>query len=92
MHDFSCSDPDDMNFPLLADRTRFFKEEKEGIESMSKVMEDMCQEAMEKGMEKATRDIVRNMIRIGKLTLSSIAEMTGLTLEEVERIKLEQPS
>ncbi len=100
MHDFSCSNPDDMNFPLLADRTRFFKEEKEGVESMCKAMEDMWQEAIEQGIEQgivqgkgiATTNIVRNMIKLGKLTLSSIAEMTGLTLEEVERIKIELPS
>ncbi len=112
MHDFSCSNPDDMNFPLLAERTRFFKEEKEGIESMSKVMEEMCKEAAEQALEKgikqgreegreegieqgigiATRNIVCNMIKLGKLTLSNIAEMTGLTLEEVEKIKVGQLS
>jgi hypothetical protein len=31
MHDFLCNDPDDMNFDILADRTRYFKENPEGL-------------------------------------------------------------
>ncbi len=30
MHDFFCTDPDDMNYDILADRVRYFKEEKKG--------------------------------------------------------------
>ena len=41
MHDFSCTNPSDMYYGVLADRVRFFKESKEGIAVMCKVMEDM---------------------------------------------------
>lgn len=41
MHDFRCTEADDMHYPILANRVRYFKENKEGIESMCKVMEDM---------------------------------------------------
>lgn len=44
MHDFSCSNPADMNYKLLAERTRYFKEDKEILESMCKVVEDMTTE------------------------------------------------
>lgn len=44
MHDFSCSNPGDMNYKVLAERTRYFKEHKEGLESMCKVVEDMINE------------------------------------------------
>lgn len=30
MHDFACTDPSDMNYSVLADRVRYFKENKEG--------------------------------------------------------------
>ncbi len=49
MHDFSCSNPDGMNFPILADRVRFFKEEKEGIETMCQSMEDLYNEGIKNG-------------------------------------------
>ena len=44
MHDFSCTNPSDMYYGVLADRVRFFKESKEGIAVMCKVMEDMRKE------------------------------------------------
>ncbi len=44
MHDFSCSNPGNMNYKVLAEQTRYFKEDKEGLESMCKVVEDMINE------------------------------------------------
>ena len=41
MYDFSCTNPNDMNYGVLADRVRFFKESKEGVVVMCKVIEDM---------------------------------------------------
>ncbi len=41
MHDFSCTNPADMNYPVLADTVRYYKENKEGISTMSKAMENM---------------------------------------------------
>ncbi len=40
MHDFRCSSADDMNFNMLADRTRYYKEHEEGVSSMCKIVED----------------------------------------------------
>lgn len=31
MHDFLCNDPDDMHFDILAERSRYFKENPEGV-------------------------------------------------------------
>ena len=41
MHDFLCSDPDDMYFELMAEKTRYLKTDPEGVKTMCKVMEDM---------------------------------------------------
>ena len=32
MHDFSCTSPDEMNYKVLADRVRYYKESKEGVD------------------------------------------------------------
>lgn len=45
MHDFSCTKPSDMHYGVLAERVKFFKESKEGIAVMCKVMEDMRKES-----------------------------------------------
>ena len=49
MHDFLCNDPDDMHFDILAERSRYFKENPEGVSEMCKAMEDMRNEALERG-------------------------------------------
>ena len=41
MHDFACTDPAEMHYNALADRVRFYKESKEGVAIMCKVMEEM---------------------------------------------------
>lgn len=46
MHDFSCTDPDSMNYALLADRVRYFKEDKEGVQTMCKIFEDYGKEVL----------------------------------------------
>ena len=38
MHDFFCERPEDMNYSVLADRTRSLKESEKGVRKMSSVM------------------------------------------------------
>ena len=38
MHDFSCTQPSDMNYGILAERARYFKESKEGRNVLSMSM------------------------------------------------------
>ena len=45
MHDFSCTDPDDMNYEALAKKARYFKKDTKGVATMCKIMEDMRNEA-----------------------------------------------
>ena len=40
MHDFFCTNPDDMHYKELADMARYFKEDERGVAAMCKVMED----------------------------------------------------
>ena len=94
MHDFSCTDPDDMHYDLLAERVRFFKESKEGIAVMCKVMEDMRNESLREGMREGMREekklTVLRMLELGKYAMDEVAKISGLSLEEVESIQAEQ--
>ena len=49
MHDFGCTDASDMNFELMADRTRYLKENPKGVNEMCKLIEDMRKEEREEG-------------------------------------------
>ena len=88
-HDFSCTDPADMYYDVLAERVRFFKESKEGIAIMCKVMEDMRNESLKEGMQEEKRMVVIRMLSDGILTLEKIAEYAGLPLDEVKKMKTE---
>lgn len=50
---------------------------------MCKIMEDMRNEAV----VARNREVARNLLKIGKLSVEDIALATGLTVEEVEALK-----
>lgn len=76
MHDFRCTNADDMNFDLLADRTRYYKEDPEGVSEMCKVMEDMRKEAAEAGADSRAIEIAKAMLYRGKDSYEEIASLT----------------
>ena len=78
MHDFFCTDPDDMHFKELADKVRYFKEDEKGVAAMCKVMEDMREETK---IEAAI-----NLLKLGKLTIEEIAKAIGLSIEKVSEL------
>ena len=84
MHDFSCTNPGDMYYGLLADRVRFFKESKEGVAIMCKAMEDMRNQTLRNGM----KAVALRMLQAGKYTLEEIAEISGLPLDEVKALSV----
>lgn len=86
MHDFSCTKPSDMYYGVLADRVRFFKESKEGIAVMCKVMEDMRKQTLKEGM----MEVALRMLKAGKYALDEIAAISGLSLDEVKALKTEK--
>ena len=83
MHDFSCTNPSDMYYGVLADRVKFFEESKGGIAAMCKAMEDMRNQTLKEGMI----NVAKRMLADGTLTIEKIAEYAGLSLEEVRNLK-----
>ncbi len=81
MHDFNCTRADDMNFELMAERTRYLKENPKGVQEMCKVMEDMRKESLQ--------EVAKRMLTDGILTFEKIAEYAGLPFEEVKKLKAE---
>ncbi|MCD8015764.1 MAG: PD-(D/E)XK nuclease family transposase [Lachnospiraceae bacterium] len=79
MHDFRCIDADDMNYSVLADRVRYFKESKGGIETMCRVMEEM----RDKAVSENNKMCVKEMLKDG-LPIEKIARYLHITVKEVE--------
>ena len=82
MHDFNCTSADDMNFELLANRTRYLKENPKGVSEMCRIMEDMRNESL--------KEVALRMLSAGKYALEEIASISGLSLDEVKELKAER--
>ena len=84
MHDFSCTNPDDMNYEALAGKARYFKQDEKGVAAMCKIMEDMRNEAaLENAKETAER-----MIRDNEIPLEKIARYVPLlSMEDLKEIE-----
>ena len=88
MHDFLCTDPDDMNYEALAKKARYFKQDEKGVATMCKIMEDMRNEAAQKAELKSARETAERLIKKGKMTLEEIAECVPLlSLDELKEIE-----
>ena len=86
MHDFSCTNPEDMNYELLAAKARYFKQDEKGVAAMCKIMEDMRNEA---ALDNA-RETARRMIKDGELSLEKIARyVPSLPMDELKELEAE---
>lgn len=90
MHDFKCTDPDEMHYDVLASRVRYFKEE-EGVEIMCEIWDEVKNEGIRKGKIEG----LRKGKKIGKLqgeyesnTLSIRNVMKNLNLNVYEAMKV----
>lgn len=68
---------DDMHFDILAERSRYFKENPEGVSEMCKAMEDMRNEALERGRVEGR---LNNMIE----SVKSLKAKLGLNDQQVK--------
>ena len=86
MHDFSCTNPDDMNFEALAKKARYFKQDEKGVATMCKIMEDMRNEAA----KKTTKDNARRLLKLGKIKVDEISEcFPDLSDSDVKELEAE---
>ena len=88
MHDFNCTKAEDMNFELMAERTRYLKKNPKGVSEVCQIVEDMINESIQE--EKKLTAL--RMLEAGKYVLEEISNISGLSLDEVKKIKAEQPA
>ncbi|MBR1560991.1 MAG: PD-(D/E)XK nuclease family transposase [Clostridia bacterium] len=90
MHDFMCSDPDDMHYDLLAERSRYYKEDPKGVSDMCKAMDDLRNEALERGRIEGRLDCLIESVRSLKTRLGftdqQIREALNISNDDWERI------
>ena len=89
MHDFFCTNPNDMYSEVLAERARFFKEDEKGVTAMCRVMEELYNEGVAEGAAHATETErlknIKNLIL--SLGLTAEAAMDALKISKDEQAK-----
>lgn len=82
MQDFFCKDPREMHYKVLSDRAGYFKDDKEGVDTMCKLVEDYADKrANERSISMATK-----LWNSGMRDLQQIADLTDLPLDEVKKL------
>lgn len=88
MHDFNCTDPDDMQIDLLADRARYLKESPEGVSEMCREMEIMRNKSRAEGRAegelKRARETALNLRSMG-MDVEFISKAVNVSVEQVKQ-------
>ena len=90
MHDFSCTDPDDMNSSVLAERARYLKKDDKGVRQMSTVMEELMDEILVEDRREQAEEFATALLKSGKLTNEEIAKTFNLPEERVRELAVQQ--
>ena len=85
MSDFYCTKVEDMNYQVLADRVRYFKEDEEGVAVMCKELEEMCQEAREEGKSEGRIEDIIHCLTNG--TEEDAKRLLKATEEELQKAR-----
>lgn len=78
MQDFHCINPDNMHYEVLKKRVRYFKKEKEGVDSMCQMLDEMRTEAEKRGENKFS-----NLIKA--LIADSRQDLIGLVASDAKK-------
>lgn len=78
-----------MYFPLLANRTRYFKETQKGVEEMCKIMEETREEGIARGIARGIAqgrlETTVKYYRKGAISAEEAAKDLGMTVEEFRK-------
>ena len=86
MHDFTCSDPDEMYYQEIAKKVRYLKRDNGGIKEMTEYYDKWEKEVAEEAIESKSLEIAMNLITDGTLSYDAIAKATGLSIEKVTEL------
>ena len=81
MHDFFCTNSKDMNYPILAQRVRYFKEDTKGVAAMCRAMEKMRDETEHETSVKHALAMLADGMPYEK-----VAKYSELPIEEVRAL------
>ena len=93
MHDFRCTEPEDMNYDFLRRPVEYYKRDRKGRNDMCDVIQELVNEervsAKAEGRAEEKTAMVKEMLRKGTIPEKDIADISGLTISEVSALAKE---
>ena len=86
IHDFNCTDAGEMNYELLAQKTRYLKENPKGVSEMCKVMEELRNESYAEGREEGREEGRAEGLKEGRVE-GTFAALAGLVKDGLLSIR-----
>lgn len=86
MHDFACTKAEEMHYPLLAERVRYFKEDAKGAANMCRAVEKLVDESRVEGRQESVLESIRALM--SSLAVPAERAMELLKIPEAEQEKL----
>lgn len=86
MHDFTCTDPEKMQYRVLAERVRYFKENQKGGNKMRSVMDELRKEGEYEGRMNERWRVASALLQEGILSFEQIAKVSQLSMENIEKL------
>lgn len=86
MHDFTCTDPGKMQYKILAERVRYFKENQKGGNKMRSVMDELRKEGEYEGRMNERWRMASALLQEGFLSFEQIARVSQLSMENIEKL------
>ncbi len=82
MHDFSCTDPDEMHYDVLRERAKYLKQDEEGVVRMGGSYAEVLAEGRAQERKEGTLRHLRSLIANLGLTLEQAMAAIGVPEEE----------
>lgn len=80
-----------MNYKKLADRVRYFKEDEEGIKAMCRSMEEFAKSWAAEEVQEEREAVALRMLDMKETDFEKIANVSKLSVKEVEKLAEMQP-
>lgn len=95
MHDFNCSEAENMQYPLMAKKAKYLKDSPKGVAEMCKVIEEMRKQEREEGRAEGRAEgtldtfavTVMNMMKRLNLKLDEAIEIAAVPEKYVSAVK-----
>ncbi len=92
IHDFFCTEPDEMHYEELAERARYFKKDSKGVAAMCEIWEEVLQEGREEGERKGREEVQNITLKAmqmlkEKISVEKICQETGCTKEYISKLQ-----